>query len=537
MLLLTQAISTQMQEVGDGIPDNCEHIGQYQRVSLFPRYEYQNSRLALVDWVTGVENAILETDLTTERFGIMEWSPDCRYLAAVVGRTNTYIWDTIAAVRVGIFSMEGGPLHRLFWSPTSEHVVVGTAEGTYLWHLPTNTQLRLETSSRGLWDIQTIEWDYTGGRVLITFNRNWLNIFSLSDGSNRSIPPSVDVNSTAATIGSVVNNRTMCNPIGLVGYYFNPRDLVLYDLQSREPIRTIAEDLLVPYAYNPNRSNYYNPNVPRSPGCRYLAVPVSEARVSYMSIWDLETGQRVVHVQDGRRVIWHPNSAGAIIESVQGASYWALPSGTSTLITETRSYGRSFNDYTNMVWDLSRNRFLAVTVGAINGVTAFDITTWQPVAFYDTISEAAVNFSLRSPENPIVIVSTSARYNGVDNHRVYGFALWNRDTGEKVEINTQILAYHRAVYNFSPSKRYLILSYRSEDQTFIYVWDMHNLPGAFEARTAQHIHILVGFPTWSQWRDENTLFVRYNAYYPGCNGSCYTEYTLNILTGEIILVT
>jgi hypothetical protein len=114
------------------LQDACPYReGDYYQADVFPRYELRNQRLLLVSWQTGAIVNEVQTSLATPRFVVMNWSPDCRYLAAALGEgleAETAVWDVTSATRVGTFAGAG-----LEWSPDSQQALVMDAEGVALW--------------------------------------------------------------------------------------------------------------------------------------------------------------------------------------------------------------------------------------------------------------------------------------------------------------------------------------------------------------------------------------------------------------------
>lgn len=112
---------------------------------IFPRYELRNQRLLLVSWNTGEIVREVETSFLTDQFNVMNWSPDCRYMAAAVGSESpeTMIWDVSSGARLGSFPGAG-----LTWSPDSQQAVISDADGLKLWNVGSASAVEL-TDFRG----------------------------------------------------------------------------------------------------------------------------------------------------------------------------------------------------------------------------------------------------------------------------------------------------------------------------------------------------------------------------------------------------
>ncbi len=165
--------------------------GAYYQSGLFPRYEYRNKRLVLVSWNTGKTVQEVETSLDASHLNVMNWSPDCRYMAAALGEfgaTSTVVWDITNGQRVGSFANAG-----LRWSPDSQQAIVSNHDGLALWTVGQQNAVKL-TDFRG--DDYISRWDVAHSEV-------WL----LTTSYYYSAP------------GVTVYNRTSGEK---VGYYDNP---------------------------------------------------------------------------------------------------------------------------------------------------------------------------------------------------------------------------------------------------------------------------------------------------------------------------
>ena len=65
-------------------PDNCEYTdGEFYQENVFVRNDRNNGVLELVDWTTGEELRVIAENVGEAR--IINWSPNCRYVAVVAG--------------------------------------------------------------------------------------------------------------------------------------------------------------------------------------------------------------------------------------------------------------------------------------------------------------------------------------------------------------------------------------------------------------------------------------------------------------------
>lgn len=175
----------------DGIPGNCEYTsGAYYRAGLFPRYEARNARLVLVDWFTGEDVQVLDTSVPGNHFGVINWSPDCRYLVGAIGpspsQTDTYFWDVITNQRLRVFP-DAHPVHEVTWDPTATQVVVQTRNGSYLWHVASGEPLLIaDRTGPGLYGDNTpfryLDWDHSRGQLIAVLRNDSIVVYDDSTG-------------------------------------------------------------------------------------------------------------------------------------------------------------------------------------------------------------------------------------------------------------------------------------------------------------------------------------------------------------------
>src|SRR5689334_16553206 len=137
----------------DDIPDNCENThAPYYQPDVFPRYELQNHRLALVNWTTGETVREIETGLDTDFFQFEGWSPDCRYLSARVGGAGLVVWDVPNSRRAGVFDNTRHYMNPytqrespILWDPTSTHAVIEGNRGATVFDADTGSQFWIDS--------------------------------------------------------------------------------------------------------------------------------------------------------------------------------------------------------------------------------------------------------------------------------------------------------------------------------------------------------------------------------------------------------
>ncbi|MEZ4669351.1 MAG: WD40 repeat domain-containing protein [Anaerolineae bacterium] len=165
------------------LKDVCPHTdGEHYQANVFPRYELRNQRLVLVSWNTGKLVKEIQTSLLTTRLNIMNWSPDCRYLAGAVdvnGKTTVHIWDVVNAQVVGEFDNAG-----VRWSPDSQQAIISSRDGLVLWNVAGNSQKALMPFSG---DNFISQWDADHNEVWILpyshyYSADGVTVFDRSSG-------------------------------------------------------------------------------------------------------------------------------------------------------------------------------------------------------------------------------------------------------------------------------------------------------------------------------------------------------------------
>lgn len=143
--------------------DRCHYTdGIYYLENTFPRYERRNQRLVLVSWTSGEIVREVETSFDTSRFVVLDWSPDCRYMTAGIGKSGLVIWDIVENRRAGNF--EGASEKSGAWDPNSQYRLTTDKYGTWLWNVSVDQKFYLNDHTDGY---HQIYWDYARNQLLM----------------------------------------------------------------------------------------------------------------------------------------------------------------------------------------------------------------------------------------------------------------------------------------------------------------------------------------------------------------------------------
>lgn len=173
--------------------DRCRYeSGTFYQSDIFPRYEARNRRLILVSWQSGAVVQEIETSFDTSLFEVINWSPNCRYLAATIGE-GTGVWDVVHGTRVATLPyvrewLQSGwgayyYLNRFSWSSESDYVVFGDTElSSFIWHVASGNVLPLVPDLG--YGFHQVGWDTEHGHVF-TVPRgagHTVNVYELGTG-------------------------------------------------------------------------------------------------------------------------------------------------------------------------------------------------------------------------------------------------------------------------------------------------------------------------------------------------------------------
>ena len=199
MVSIVLTMSLYAQDNNDGIPDNCEYTdGEFYQENVFVRNDRNNGILELVDWTTGEELSVIAENVGEAR--IINWSPNCRYVAVVEGVSifsdepnidgsiDDVYWTRYADIEVHIVdAVNGGVVQTIptfrnanvLWSPANDRAIIYP---WFYWNATTNAF----SSLRGFWlrydDYPNrIDWDYENGRVWLIAFRG-VGVYDINNG-------------------------------------------------------------------------------------------------------------------------------------------------------------------------------------------------------------------------------------------------------------------------------------------------------------------------------------------------------------------
>lgn len=464
ILAVVAVISRSSSLAQDGIPDNCEYSGQYQRESLFPRYEYNNSRFVLVDWATGEDVVVLETGLSTESFWIVEWSRDCRYLVgAVDANRNYYVWDTVDTRRVAVVN----DAKYIQWSPSSTHAILHSENGGYLLNLATNNLTLLTDEYDGVLrrSFRRVTWDEANNAVTVRFISNTDHRYDLNTGLEIALPPP-PVNETLSQVNVAGNNYNCTN-----NYIWRSSPNLIqieYDRTTQQLIATSDGVLIQVLSENLTGSRFVG--MRWSYDCRYFTFALGNSQVTDTYVWDVAENRPAGIFLDARQFThqfsWSTFSHDALIQTRNGAYLWHIPTDTRTLLSTggfSRRWGTTYNNFHSYYWNEDTQELHAVTVEASNGLTIFDVPSGEQTAFYvveDCSGYVAGGVFEDSTWILLNCITSSLRQG----------ALWNHATGQGYQLLGVGNRYSTAL---SPDERYFV--YHNNTNDLLRVWDLTNI--------------------------------------------------------------
>lgn len=202
------------------------NINIYEPVDVLAVYEYRNQHFVLRDTHTREILKVLEANLLVDSFGDT-WSPDCHYIIGAYNDTFT-IWDSQTGARVG----DGAPTGRIFWNTVNHHyAVVDTWDFTYLWHVPSNTQivLNLAEGLRKYGDIHRVGWDNQRGQVFVVQGGSGhiVHVYDMNGGQlittlqtlSEAAPVNFKLSPDGSHIAVFTSDKERWEYVSLIGYY------------------------------------------------------------------------------------------------------------------------------------------------------------------------------------------------------------------------------------------------------------------------------------------------------------------------------
>lgn len=230
--------------------------------------------------------------------------------------------------------------------------------------------------------------------------------------------------------------------------------------------------------------------------CRYIVASLGPWGSQELAAWDVLENRRVGGMALGgiryATLHWSPaNDYRFIAESLNGAYLWHLPSNTQTHLANTigePTQGRSFHHLDNyyyginphLWWDTARNQVLTVNLGpSENGVSAYDLSTGQLVAYYglgDNPGPAYMLFFQHTTR--YIAVFPDGTLSNVHYTELGGMIFYDRDAGSSWRVTADIRNRERKFF-ISPDGRYIAAAgtvYTGGGYTVpLYLWDLQNL--------------------------------------------------------------
>ncbi len=195
-LLLLSSFGMQAQNQDDATEFNtCPYTDAefYQNIVL--RYEYPEQRLVAIDVETGNVSHMIEENLELVEWGVMEWSPDCRYVVGLINRyAGMRLWDVVEGRFLQSFSYrrDSWPYERgakVAWSPDNQQALFRTQNGFFIWRALNNSTTLL-TYPAGIEyyyrspNLNTVYWDYARNQIITSGNPGAI-AFDMSSGAER----------------------------------------------------------------------------------------------------------------------------------------------------------------------------------------------------------------------------------------------------------------------------------------------------------------------------------------------------------------
>ncbi|HEX2908261.1 MAG TPA: WD40 repeat domain-containing protein [Phototrophicaceae bacterium] len=336
-------------------------------------YQPYNQRIILMKAATREVVQVIEEGIEPiNNFDVISYSPDCRYLAGVLGNTHaehtTVVWDLITnpARRVDASDQWIARSWYFSWSPDSVYAVVSTWNEIFLWQLASNQRIRLSPDVHSdcypnalgcggdTVPYRHVSWDVANQLVSLSLLHETVT-YRLADGqpvtvtsNGTPLPPAVQqtvIERLASPLGCFVRVRTDGN------------DIVLADRNTQEARLVIPDQ------------PYKNVFIFKgwSSNCRYFAAAVgSDRKHTDTVVWDVMTQQRIATFNNAQgythELSWSPFGSYALIETRHGAYLWDVVTDQRTLLTDqVNSDGQSFNRWQR--WDAQNMILIVQTVG------------------------------------------------------------------------------------------------------------------------------------------------------------------------------
>jgi WD40 repeat protein len=267
-------------------------------------YQPYNQRLIMMNSNRDVLQ-IVEENLITSAFRVVNYSPNCRYLAgslATMGkRFDTVIWDLESqpVKRVGTFDNSYREPYRVDWSSDSNYAVISGGDWADLLRISDGNRVRLTHKIVADCSIHTsgcvgrlyayfnLYWHPELNQVHMTLTDGNVAVIDLNNGQPidfRNIQGEPLPSDKAVTLREQMASPYGCSPD--VQYQVYNHRLVLKSITTGELVNIIQSDLLL--------SHYRF--LGWSPNCNYVAAEVDEGKGIITAIWDTRTNSRVAEL-------------------------------------------------------------------------------------------------------------------------------------------------------------------------------------------------------------------------------------------------
>lgn len=256
-----------------------------------------------------------------------------------------------------------------------------------------------------------------------------------------------------------------------VNFHKTDQLLTIIDRQTRKIYRTLATGI--------DGFSYAG----WSPSCRYVAGNVYSDGVYTFTIWDVETGERIVHLgKKGSLLQWSPDE-----------HYLVARSSNENYRVADMIVNMSNNSYSlhtwfgNIVWDTASDRLYAIHRRELDAVHAYELSTGRHIAIYAPENQADRLFIqelfLSDDHSHLVYYTsyTDALHIDANLTRTFdgcrgGFAVYNVNTLSGQLVHTDCrkfpISYQdgRPRLALSPDNRYVVAGL-----DVIRVWDLQSL--------------------------------------------------------------
>lgn len=507
LLLLSAGVYAQ----SDDIPNNCRYQhGAFFNVNLFPRYEFNNQRVVLVDWSSGAEVRELATSISGGDYRVMGWSPECQYLSIAFSHLDeqnvqlwdTYVWDVVAGGQIAYFPDARLSPYPMTWDTNSTQILVETRFGAYLWKLE-GGQVWLTSeadyNSRSFRQ-GTVQWDYAANQVsgVLSIPPFGTAIYDLSSGTLVAISDrfneALDIESNNVALAQATENGERY-PCRRTDYYrsdnyrtglrldYEPTGsgLVLRDYGTREIIDVVDATLgeVVGNVRITRSGMYLN--------CRFLYVAFGQYELT-TAIYDLESHQRVLLFENTivHELSFDPTGTRAVITTRNGANLYNLVSGLVVpLVPNTNVRPGAIYDsiwtFDTIEWDLENNQ---IRLGSdipgfylgnrIYQTQIFDLSTGALVSVVDQYGEPLLSDQIESYANRRTApygCRWDVQYQFYNQRLVLADFITN-DLLTVVEDQLDLPNFR--YLGRSPDCRYIAAAVNVNDVYETYVWDLAN---------------------------------------------------------------